>query len=171
VRRSFQHGHFRLEILEKNESVLKFQNPEEVLEFLKRLRDDPGAIRIFRKLLSANDSDPEDKILSEMALLLANGKCRLLRTSLPLSRKGEESEAESKTGKSETPRKTSWIEINLKYPDGKPVPHEKYRLKLPDGSTQEGILDAYGHVEYYNINAGTCQVSFPDRDSDSWERT
>jgi len=171
VRRSLQHGQFQLEVLENNESVLKFHNPEEAHEFLKRFRGESNAIRIFRKLLSASDGTPEDKILSEMALFLAGGKYRLLRTSLPVSRPGEEREAESQTGKSEASKKTSWIEINLKYPDGTPVPHEKYSLKLPDGSTQEGVLDAYGHVEYYNINAGTCQVSFPDRDSDSWERT
>lgn len=64
--------------------------------------------------------------------------------------------------------KKTWIEIELKDDDGNPVPGERYRIKLPDGSTREGSLDANGRARADGINPGTAQVSFPDIDADDW---
>ena len=66
--------------------------------------------------------------------------------------------------------KTHWIEIQLVGEDGKGIPGEPYRVTLPDGTTvAEGTLDENGSARVENIDSGTCQVTFPYQDQDSWE--
>ena len=66
--------------------------------------------------------------------------------------------------------KKHWIEIQLNDQDGKPVPGEAYKVTLPDGTTvADGTLDAKGHARVDNIDPGTCQVTFPNLDKDSWD--
>lgn len=65
--------------------------------------------------------------------------------------------------------KKSWIEIELVDDEGKPIPGEKYRVTLPDGSTlAEGTLDEKGQARVESLDPGSCKVSFPDLDKDSW---
>ena len=59
-------------------------------------------------------------------------------------------------------KKKTWIEIELKDDAGLPIPNERYKLKLPDGSTQEGTLDGDGRARVDGIEEGSAQVSFPD---------
>jgi hypothetical protein len=81
--------------------------------------------------------------------------------SLPVEGEGERAEeAEEKT----------WIAIELLDDQGEPVPFERYRLRLPDGTIREGRLDANGRARADGIEPGTAEVSFPDRDADDWRR-
>lgn len=64
--------------------------------------------------------------------------------------------------------KTSWVEIELIDQDDEPVPGERYRIELPDGSVDSGSLDANGIARVEGIDPGTCKVSFPDLDKDAW---
>ena len=70
----------------------------------------------------------------------------------------------------EKARKTSWIEIELVDDDGQPVPGERYRIELSDGSTAEGTLDEKGQARVEGIEPGSCKVTFPDLDQDTWEK-
>jgi hypothetical protein len=79
---------------------------------------------------------------------------------LNLDRKEEKSEK----------KKLSWIEIELKDEAGNPVPGEKYRIELPDGTPKEGMLDSQGWARVDNIDPGNCKVSFPDRDAKDWKK-
>ncbi len=66
--------------------------------------------------------------------------------------------------------KKSWIEIVLVDQDDKPVPGEAYRITLPDGTTlAEGTLDEKGFAREDGIDPGTCKVTFPNLDKESWE--
>jgi hypothetical protein len=56
----------------------------------------------------------------------------------------------------------TWIEIELLGLDGKPIPHEKYKITLPDGSTRSGDLDGDGAAREGDVDPGMCQVTFPD---------
>ena len=67
-------------------------------------------------------------------------------------------------------KKKSWIEIKLLDPNDNPVPGERYRITLPDGSTvAEGSLDANGFARVGGIDPGTCKVTFPNLDTSTWK--
>ncbi len=66
------------------------------------------------------------------------------------------------------PTKKSWVEIELTDQQGKPVPHERYRVVPPGGKPIEGFLDDKGVARVGGIDPGTCQISFPDLDGASW---
>jgi hypothetical protein len=63
----------------------------------------------------------------------------------------------------------SWIEFELFDDEGVPVPFEPYTVELADGSMIEGNLDAVGRARIEGINPGTCKISYPKLDKDSWE--
>ncbi|MCP3136408.1 carboxypeptidase-like regulatory domain-containing protein [Pyxidicoccus xibeiensis] len=62
----------------------------------------------------------------------------------------------------------TWLAITLKDEQGQPVPHARYVVTLPDGSTREGVLSKNGYARVDGVNPGKCQVSFPDVDSQCW---
>jgi hypothetical protein len=70
----------------------------------------------------------------------------------------------------EKARKLSWIEIELVDEENQPVPGARYRVTLPDGTADEGALDAKGFARVDGFEAGTCQVTFPELDKDAWEK-
>lgn len=76
---------------------------------------------------------------------------------------------EEETGDSDTPTKTSWIEIVLVDEESKPVPGERYRVTLPDDTVAEGSLDQEGFARLDGIPSGNCKITFPDLDKDSWQ--
>jgi hypothetical protein len=65
------------------------------------------------------------------------------------------------------PAKT-WVEVELLDWEGKPAANERYEIRLPDGSLQEGRLDGNGRARFTGIDPGTCQVTFPDFDAREW---
>lgn len=63
-----------------------------------------------------------------------------------------------------------WIEIQLIGEDDKPVPGERYTVRLPDGTLVPGYLDAHGFARLDGLEqAGLCDVCFPDLDREAWE--
>ena len=69
----------------------------------------------------------------------------------------------------EKEKKTSWIEIKLVDEEDQPVPGERYQVTLPDGTTvAEGTLDDKGFARVEGFEPGSCKVTFPDLDKDSW---
>lgn len=72
--------------------------------------------------------------------------------------------------KEEKKTKTSWIEIKLVDEEGEPVPGERYKVTLPDGQTvAEGTLDEKGFARVEGFEPGSCKVTFPELDKDSWQ--
>lgn len=69
-----------------------------------------------------------------------------------------------------SPSKTHWVSIELVDELGKHVPYEDYRITLPDGTVIEDSLDKNGRAKISGIDAGTCKVSFPNRDKDTWKK-
>jgi hypothetical protein len=68
-------------------------------------------------------------------------------------------------------KKKHWIEIALVYPDGAPVPNEEYEIQLPNGSKIGGLPDSSGTAHVDGIDdPGTCQVTFPNLDANTWKR-
>ena len=65
--------------------------------------------------------------------------------------------------------KTSWIEIELVGENDEPIPGEKYKITLPDGSVAEGTLDEKGFAREEGFEMGTCKICFPELDEEAWE--
>lgn len=63
----------------------------------------------------------------------------------------------------------TWIEVQLLGEDNLPLPGERYRIVLTDGSIREGTLDAEGVAGFDDIDPGTCEFTLPDLDRDAWE--
>jgi hypothetical protein len=63
----------------------------------------------------------------------------------------------------------TWIEIRLVDAEDKPVPNQKYRIKMTDGSVKEGSLDGEGRARFEQIDPGNCEVSFPEIDAQEWK--
>jgi hypothetical protein len=72
-------------------------------------------------------------------------------------------------GETEQETEKTWIEIELVDDDGKPVRYERYKLTLPDGSVKWGRLDDSGKARVERLQAGNCQLTFPDRDQKVWD--
>ena len=73
---------------------------------------------------------------------------------------------ETQAGKEEKP---SWIEIELLDDAGDPVSGARYRVTLPDGTADEGTLDAKGFARVDGFAPGECKVEFPDFDGREWK--
>ena len=71
--------------------------------------------------------------------------------------------------KEEKQQEKTWVEIVLVDMEGKPVPNERYRVKLPGGEVKEGRLNSYGQAGFYELDPGNCKITFPDLDQDAWE--
>jgi hypothetical protein len=60
--------------------------------------------------------------------------------------------------------KKSWIEIVAVDEKDRPLPGERYKIALPDGSVTEGTLDEKGFARIEGIEPGSCTVTFPEVD-------
>ncbi len=110
--------------------------------------------------LIADNADPGSKDASYKSQFAAMSPAAIAAASAPWHDPNSE----------EAKQKKSWIEIELVDEDKKPVPGERYRITLPDGTTlAEGTLDEKGRARVDGIDPGTCKVTFPDLDKDAWE--
>jgi hypothetical protein len=64
----------------------------------------------------------------------------------------------------------TWISIDLKDTQGRPIPHEPYRIKLSDGTYREGSLDDQGFARIEGIPPGECQITYPRLHRAEWRR-
>jgi hypothetical protein len=64
----------------------------------------------------------------------------------------------------------SWIDIELKDDEGKPMPFQDYIIYLPDGTVAKGTLDENGRARERSDKPGTCHIIFPNLDKEAWER-
>jgi hypothetical protein len=64
----------------------------------------------------------------------------------------------------------SWIEIEMVDEEDEPVTGEKYKITLPDDSIAQGTLDNNGFARVEGVDPGTCKVTFPELDKDTWEK-
>ena len=74
-----------------------------------------------------------------------------------------------KSHKEGDPTKTSWVKIKLVDEAGNPVPGEAYKIKAADGRVASGSLDEKGEAEVKGIEAGNCEITFPNLDRAAWE--
>lgn len=61
----------------------------------------------------------------------------------------------------------TWIEIELLDMDGNPMRGEAYWIKLPDGTVYEGSLDEHGRAYFGELDPGSAEIRWPQRDGDA----
>jgi hypothetical protein len=116
-----------------------------------------------------------DQVILQVNALIGSGSMRLGEIQLPPAPAGpgfEIVEAESEAAPPSdrvADDLTTWIAIKLLDMAGDPIPSEKYRVELKDGTTREGKLDQNGVTRVSNLQAGVAQVCFPDLDESAWE--
>ncbi len=63
----------------------------------------------------------------------------------------------------------TFIAIELVDELGRPVPSERYRITLPDGTIRQGRLDERGLARIDGVRpAGPCDITFPEIHGDEW---
>lgn len=63
----------------------------------------------------------------------------------------------------------TFVESDLVDTDGAPRnPGVQYRIVLPDGRIEDGVLDAAGRARIENLDPGSCQVRFPELPGEDW---
>ena len=67
------------------------------------------------------------------------------------------------------PHKKHFVAIQMLDQEGRPAAGEDFKLTLPDGTVQEGNLDQHGKARINDIDPGSCKITFPNLDKDSWE--
>jgi len=62
----------------------------------------------------------------------------------------------------------SWVGVELVDDAGKPVPDAAYKVKLTDGSVQDGTLGPDGKARIDGVKDGSVEIAFPDIHGDEW---
>jgi hypothetical protein len=89
--------------------------------------------------------------------------------SMPLGQGGVRAGADHVSAVASRAGGRTWVELELLDMDGRPVPHERYWIKLPDGSVREGALDAMGLAYFDDLDPGQCTIRWLGRDEEAAE--
>jgi type VI secretion system secreted protein VgrG len=114
---------------------------------------------IMKKGKGGGSEKPGGSSAGGASTALAGTAAAAAATTASSKKKSEEAKEEGKQ---------NWIGIRLKGKDGKPVPHESYRIKLPDGKELSGKLDEKGEARIEHFEAEQCHVTFPAIDKGRW---
>jgi type VI secretion system secreted protein VgrG len=121
------------------------------------------------KAVDADDADPGE-IAKTKAREREQQKGKYGSTPVkPFKPAADDAGAESASEAKEPP-KDGWVEVELVDEAGKPVAGARYEVTLPDGSVASGTLDAKGLVRIEGFEPGDCKVTFPDLDTEAWEK-
>jgi hypothetical protein len=134
-----------------------------------------ATIRAFlaeEPLAGAVDRLDDEHVAAALARLLSTGRMRLLEDRTPplFAVDGDPIEEAAPASARQARAPLTWIEIRLIGEDDLPIPNERYRVLLPDGSTREGRLDDKGKARVDGIDPGECEVTFPTLDEEAWVR-
>ena len=173
------------------EQIIGANGQNSYLLFLKNFSADDNKGYFFRDFLKQYfsawggiSSLDDNGLLNQMALLMSQGwiKAFLIRRNAIVFKstpkvdlKGAKQARQAETAAireraeqiaqtSQTQAVTDWIEIELIDHEGNPVPGEAYKIVTPDQRTIWGKLDKDGKAKHENLQAGECEVTFPDLD-------
>lgn len=146
------------------------------LEIESAIRVNPTLFARLRDLVAADvplqpSHATDDEILARIGWLLQTERlalveCIEVRRELPDPLRKPQSAVPRGVPVPLEDTKT-WVEIEL-LAGGKPVPNERYRVKVPGGVIEEGKLDGQGRARIVNLDDGMCDISFPDIDGREW---
>lgn len=158
---------------------LDLRDRESALAWLRRVAAVPTNMPVLRDLLAEDGALPgmyrsdDHAVLAQLAARLATGRVRVVPRAEPaVSLQGGQADSEPPPSPvrpaPESRPVLTWLTIELVGEDDMPVPGERYRVELPDGSVREGSLDRDGLARLANLDPGQCVVTFPALDADAW---
>jgi hypothetical protein len=171
----------QFEILDKKDTIMELNDTDSAVNFLRRFLTDTAQMAALRQYVQGITSVnvfrmTDHEVITRIAQEVADGKIKFLkRASAVSARKSRLPDQAAQEGtippqqKAEEAKDTAWIEILLLDMNDQPVPNEKYKIELPDGSIVQGTLDAQGLARHTGLKPGECKVTFPDLDKEAWE--
>jgi hypothetical protein len=122
---------------------------------------------------------PDEEIIDAIVGACAQRQIYFLKRKLGGGKGAEDSSIETarstvstqqiaKIRKLAAPAKT-WIEVLLVDSGDNTIGGVRFRLRLTDGSVREGRLGADGLIRVAGIEAGVCEISFPELEPETWQ--
>jgi hypothetical protein len=108
-----------------------------------------------------------DEVGTEVVEAFQTERLVLLKAPRPLFILPQKAESKEDDWK-DAPEPTSWVGLLLQDEEGEPVPSQRVRIKLADGTVREGMSDDKGRIRLDGIPLGNCQVEFPGVDASDW---
>lgn len=164
--------------LRRQHESVRFSDVDRALTWLRRVAVEPGNMDALRRLLAERGiGEPlcvleGEAVLVRLSALLVADRVSLFRLPReplgPLDLQPGVDEAPAEEPRHEKRVELTWITIQMVGEDDEPIVGERYRITLPDGSVHEGRLDGEGLARFRGIEAGQCEVTFPDLDQEAW---
>jgi hypothetical protein len=108
-----------------------------------------------------------EQVWTEVEEAFQAGRLALVQLPRPVFIPSEREEIDDSDWEDES-EPTSWVGIQLEDEDGEPVPGQRVRIKLADGSMRESVSDDKGRIRLDGIPQGNCQVEFVGIDASDW---
>lgn len=140
-----------------------------------------GGVGRFRRLLAQGPATcdvgmlDDDAVLDQLAGRIGRGEMQLLtplrRPATRFVRPAYAPPLEETPAAPTVATPTTWVEVQLVDLAGEPVEGERCRITLPDGQVREARTNYIGRVRFDGLDTpGACEVTFPNLDTDAWER-
>lgn len=167
---------------------VRFENLAEARRFLEGRFADPLAISTLRSILAEDYTGislnrmTNQQVLREVAQRLVGKRLYLWREPMrmiptiagPSVQPAVKEEAPTKPSKQPVEAvkeiKKSWIKIELVDEQGNLISGESFKITLPGGKVVTDKLNQSGFARIEDIDAGTCQVTFPNLDKSYQEK-
>jgi len=168
--------------VEADDDILLFSDKTSAINFLRNFTDDIFCASVFREVLLKKFSRltlsrmKNSTIVDYLAEELANGQIKILRKK-PIVKLGvwqERKIIEQQRDKEDIESiaamddDKSWIEILLVNTSNQPVADEQFHIHLPDGTEKQGKTNSMGVARFNGVDPGTCHITFPQKDKETW---
>ena len=116
----------------------------------------------------------DEELVQQLARLIERGLVRVVVEPRPLtcSEPSEESVVPAHVVEPVAPvdEAQHWIEVQLLGEDDEAISGARCQIVMPNGRTIVRTTDRFGLVRVDGVEeAGNCEISFPDLDSEAWE--
>lgn len=169
-----------------NRENVAYRDASWLFRWLQRAQSDPSLMAKLRGLLLAAGRSPGAgagaAVVEGINNALSAGRLHVCREDRNRSGTGggnsESAAAAGAGGAGQGPAaaaasgpktKKTWVEFKVVDMEGNPAAGRKYLVMLPDGSLEQGQLDANGMVRFDRIDPENSVFSLPDLDQEAWE--
>lgn len=99
-------------------------------------------------------------LLRRLGDALSLGRIRITEIERPTIPPDQPPRPRPPPPKPEEEVRLTWVGFALVDRSGAPLVGQRFRMRLSDGSTREGVTDAHGGASFDQIPSGACQLEF-----------